>query len=109
MKDQTPEERWTRLQRRIQEGILKAYPNPERRGCPGGEVIRDLAIRSAGFDDSVEDDPRWQHVTHCSPCYGEYLDEFIQRQRHRPTHWNEASEDFVTLRVPEGQRESLSI
>jgi hypothetical protein len=80
MKRQAPEEKWNRIQKQIQESIRKGYPNPERKGCPGQAGIAALATRSAKFDDSIEDDPQWQHVTHCSPCYNEYLDEF-RKQR----------------------------
>jgi len=47
--------------------------NPERRGCPGADVLRDLAARSARFED-IEEDQQWKHVIHCAPCYQEYLD-----------------------------------
>jgi len=80
MKRQTPEEKWNRIQRQIQEGITKGYPNPDRKGCLGHAGILALASRSAKFDDSIEDDPQWQHVTHCSLCYSEYLEEF-RKQR----------------------------
>jgi len=65
----------------IQEGILEAYPNPERKGCAGEDEILRLADRSARFDDTIESDPHWQHVTHCSPCYRQYLEAFSQRRR----------------------------
>lgn len=80
MKRETSEQKWNRIQRQIQEGITKGYPNPDRNGCLDHECVVALAIRSASFDDSVEDDPQWQHVTHCSPCYREYLDEFKRRR-----------------------------
>lgn len=80
MNRQTPEEKWNRIQSQIQGGITRGYPNPDRKGCPGHEAIAALASRSAKFDDSIEDDPQWQHVTHCSPCYSEYLEEF-RKQR----------------------------
>ena len=80
MKRETPEQKWNRIQRQIQEGITKGYPKPDRKGCLGHERIAALAIRSANFDDSIEHDPQWQHVTHCSPCYSDYLDE-VKRRR----------------------------
>ena len=80
MKRETPEQKWDRIQSQIQESITKAYANPDRKGCLDHEAIAALAIRSANFDDSIEDDPQWQHVTHCSPCYSEYLDEFKKRR-----------------------------
>lgn len=77
MKEETPGEKWDRLKGQVQEGILNGYPNPRRDECPGAEVIHALAVRSANIDDdAIEDDPQWQHVTHCSPCYGEYLAQF---------------------------------
>lgn len=76
MKEETPEEKWNRVQQQIRQGITEGYPNPERKGCPGVETIAQLAFRSASFDDAIEDDPQWHHITHCSPCYSEYLREF---------------------------------
>ena len=73
MKDESPQEKWERLQREYQEAVQAAYPNPERRGCPGTDVLRDLAARSVRFED-IEKDRQWKHVIHCAPCYQEYLD-----------------------------------
>ncbi len=84
MKSETPDEKWNRLQTTVQDGILKAYPNPDRKGCPGRESLVELAVRAAKFDDSIEDEPIWHHVTHCSPCYSEYLDEFRTRRHKKP-------------------------
>ena len=84
MKQETPQEKWDRLQSEIQEGILKGYPNPERRGCLDSDGIHALAQRSAQFDDTIEDDPNWKHVTHCSPCYAEYLEAFKLVRARKP-------------------------
>lgn len=84
MKDETPEEKWTRLQGEVQDGILNGYPNPERHGCVDGDCIQSLARRSAQFDDTIEDDPHWKHVTHCSPCYRAYLEAFKNVRARKP-------------------------
>lgn len=76
MEQETPEQKWNRIQTQIHEGITKAYPNPDRKGCLSHDAIVGLAVRAAAFDDAIEADPKWQHVTHCSPCYSEYLEEF---------------------------------
>jgi hypothetical protein len=76
MKDETPEQKWERVQAQVQDGVLNAYPNPDRRGCPDDASILALATRSAAYDDTIEDDPQWKHVTHCSPCYAQYLKTF---------------------------------
>lgn len=73
MKQETSQEQWERLQREFQQGIQASYPNAERRGCPGAEVLEDLALRSVRFED-IENDQQWKHVVHCGPCYCEYLD-----------------------------------
>ena len=73
MKGETPEQNWDRLQRKYQKAVQASYPNPERQGCPGTEVLRGLAARSARFEE-IEDDQQWKHVIHCAPCYGEYLE-----------------------------------
>lgn len=51
----------------IEQLLLTAYPNPERKGCPG----RDVLARLAG-QDRDPDDSDWYHVWHCSPCYSEF-------------------------------------
>jgi hypothetical protein len=40
----------------------RAYPNPERNGCPPYRTLFDLA--SSG----PSDDPVWKHIQYCSPC-----------------------------------------
>jgi hypothetical protein len=77
---ETPEEKFEQISRAVQESILRNYPNPERRGCPGDEVVRSVAARTELKADDV-----WEHITHCSPCYAEFLaykDEFRERRRH---------------------------
>lgn len=51
----------------IEELLLRAYPNPERKGCPGSETIRALANKTV-----PPDDPAWQHIWKCSPCFAEF-------------------------------------
>lgn len=69
--EESPQFKYERLQRRLQEEILNKYPNPERKGCPGQTVLKSLAARP--LDEPIEIDPNWQHVTHCSECYREFL------------------------------------
>lgn len=70
--EESSDAQYERLKRQLQDSILTEYPNPDRVGCPGGDVLRGLAARY--LDDTIETDPNWQHVTHCSPCYREFLD-----------------------------------
>jgi len=73
MKGETPQQQWERLQREYQKAVQTSYPNPERHGCPGTEVLQDLAARSARHEE-IDSDQDWKHVIHCAPCYREYLD-----------------------------------
>jgi hypothetical protein len=78
---ETPEQRYERLRETVQQTILRNFPNPERKGCPGDYVVREVA----GRRELIEDDA-WQHITHCSPCYATFLqfkDEFRATRRRR--------------------------
>src|ERR1700733_11262271 len=68
---ESPASALDRLKRQLQDTILRDYPNPERKGCPGDPVLRELAARP--LEDSLEENPHWQHITHCSECYREFL------------------------------------
>lgn len=52
----------------MQEVVLNNYPNPERLGCQGELAIKEVAQRELPIQDSA-----WEHITHCSPCYQEFL------------------------------------
>jgi hypothetical protein len=66
---ESPGQRYDKMQRAVQDAILRDYPNPDRVGCPGAQALRTLATERLTRDN----DPAWEHVTHCSPCYAEYL------------------------------------
>jgi hypothetical protein len=68
-----PEQKWSRVQKKIQEAILTSYPNPNREGCLDKDGLANLARRAAEFG-ALEGDDGWEHVTHCSPCYKDYLE-----------------------------------
>jgi hypothetical protein len=77
-----PEQRYERFKDAVRQTILRNFPNPERRGCPGDVVIREVARRR----NLIEDDA-WQHITQCSPCYATFLqfkDEFRAKRRTAP-------------------------
>lgn len=69
MQEDLPEQSFNQAKEILQQAILHDYPNPERRGCPGSAVLK----RLASFDLPQTTDPAWDHITHCSPCYGEFL------------------------------------
>jgi len=57
-----------RVLRGLQEAVRREFPNPERVGCPGSDVIEALARRRLPHTH-----PAAEHIIHCSPCYGEFL------------------------------------
>lgn len=77
---ETPEQKYDRIAAAVQQTILNNFPNPDRIGCPGDARVREVAARRT----IVEDDD-WQHITHCSVCYAEFLatKEQIRRTGHR--------------------------
>jgi hypothetical protein len=67
--DESADQIFEELQDIVQQAILREFPNPERKGCLGTESLRQLANRPRPTRDA-----EWEHVTHCSPCYREFLD-----------------------------------
>jgi hypothetical protein len=58
------------VKRVLQEALLRNYPNPDRQGCRGAAVLKEMAER-----DLPHEDPFWEnHVSRCSPCYREFLE-----------------------------------
>src|ERR1700680_1431719 len=57
--------------------LLEAFPNPERKGCPGESTLKALAENRLPLDD-----PAGLHVGSCSECYAEY--------RHYRLDWEES-------------------
>jgi hypothetical protein len=47
--------------------LLTAFPNPERVGCPGQEVIEKMAEQKVPADDAA-----WSHLWNCSPCFRDF-------------------------------------
>jgi hypothetical protein len=74
----------------IEQLLLTAYPNPERKGCPGRSVLESLANQERD-----QSDPNWYHIWHCSPCFAEFKElrdarwerERLQEQRRRRATW----------------------
>jgi len=60
-------------------GLLKEFPNPDRAGCPGPEVLK----RIASHEMPLAEAEKWlDHVTSCSPCYRDFS-ELQAGYRHR--------------------------
>jgi len=54
----------------LSRGLLKEYPNPDRVGCPGSDVLRRIASRTMPLSEA----DKWlDHLGSCSPCYRDFL------------------------------------
>ncbi len=61
--------------------LLSDFPNPDRLGCPGKELLRTLASRSQSLP--LADRNRYlDHMTCCSPCFSEFS-AFVDQARYR--------------------------
>jgi hypothetical protein len=58
-----------RIKYLLQQSILRHYPNPERNGCLDSPILQTIAQQRLPHQDE-----RWEHVSHCSPCYREFLE-----------------------------------
>ena len=61
-------------------GLLKEFPNPERAGCPGSEVLKKIASNEMPLSEAE----KWlDHLTSCSPCYSDFSQFKAAYQRRR--------------------------
>jgi len=63
-------------------GLLKEFPNPERSGCPGSDVLKRIASRTMPLAEAAN----WlDHLGSCSPCYRDFCElrrvREVQRRR----------------------------
>jgi hypothetical protein len=50
-------------------GLLNEFPNPDRTGCPGSDVLRRIAAHQMPLAEAEH----WlDHLTSCSPCYSDF-------------------------------------
>ena len=67
----------------LNRGLLKEYPNPDRVGCPGPDVLKRIASREMPLSEA----DKWlDHLGSCSPCYRDFLQfQAAHRARRRRT------------------------
>ncbi len=50
-------------------GLLREFPNPERSGCPGSDVLKRIASKMMPLAEAE----KWlNHLGSCSPCYKDF-------------------------------------
>jgi hypothetical protein len=60
----------------LRQGLATEFPNPERIGCPGSSLLRDIAKGKVSL---TEAEPWLDHLGSCSPCFQEFKE--FRRQR----------------------------
>ena len=61
-------------------GLLKEFPNPNRVGCPGAEILKKIASHEMPLSESE----KWlDHLGSCSPCYSDFSAFRAAYQRYR--------------------------
>src|SRR5215472_5227436 len=61
-------------------GLLSDFPNPERIGCPGADVLKKIASHQMPLSEAQN----WlDHLGSCSPCYADFkrFQQAFERQR----------------------------
>ena len=70
----------------LDRGLSREFPNPDRIGCPGSEVLRGIALHKLRLAEVHQ----WlDHLSACSPCYQEFTQLRTQAvtQRRRLQVW----------------------
>src|ERR1700737_2755580 len=68
MAERTSDDQFRVLQRELRASIRRNHPNPNRIGCVGTEKLSGIAR-----DELATNDPAYEHVMQCSPCYEELM------------------------------------
>jgi hypothetical protein len=73
--------------------LSEGFPNPDRKGCPPDDAVRNFVNQPTETDQSISD-----HFTCCSPCFKAYMahlaharDEAVGSQRVRRATWTRRS------------------
>src|SRR5215471_9009187 len=50
-------------------GLLRDFPNPQRIGCPGADILRKIASHEMPLSEAE----KWlDHLGSCGPCYADF-------------------------------------
>ena len=58
-----------RLREALRRTFLDGHPNPERRGCPGSDILKAIASGKLTLEEA---EPWIYHLSSCSPCTREF-------------------------------------
>ena len=97
-------------------GLSREFPNPQRVGCPGSAILRNIAFHRLPLSEA---DPWLDHLASCSPCFQEFSE--IRKQaagKRRQTQMWLAAAAMVLLAVggwlwvrsrPSGQTAAVAV
>ena len=116
----TDEQEFNQEEKRILDllarGLSREFPNPQRVGCPGSAILRNIAFHRLPLSEA---DPWLDHLASCSPCFQEFSE--IRKQaagKRRQTQMWLAAAAMVLLAVggwlwvrsrPSGQTAAVAV
>jgi len=70
----------TQLRKALSRTFLNGFPNPDRRGCPGSDILKVIASGKLTLEEA---EPWIHHFSSCSPCTREFSEfrKAFQRRR----------------------------
>lgn len=75
-------------------GLLKDFPNPERIGCPGADVLKRIASHEMPL---AEADKWLDHLGSCSPCYADFTQFAEAHEWRRKRTWFAAAAGIILV------------
>jgi len=69
-----------KLRELLRQSFLEDHPNPERRDCPGSDILEAIASGKITLEEAV---PWIHHFASCSPCTREFREFRKVRRRQR--------------------------
>ena len=66
----------------LRQTFLEGHPNPERRDCPGSDILKMIASGKITLEEA---EPWIHHFTRCSPCTREFRKDHQRRRLLRIT------------------------
>jgi hypothetical protein len=68
------------LREALKRTFLDGYPNPERRGCPGSDILKAIASGKVTLEEA---EPWINHLSSCSPCTRDFVELRRAYRRHQ--------------------------
>lgn len=96
----TEEQEFSQEEKRVLDllarGLSREFPNPQRVGCPGSAILKSIALHKLPLSEA---EPWLDHLSSCSPCFGEFSEIRKEASQWRRTQMWLAAAAIVLLAV----------